>query len=183
MIYPDQPFKLLVLTNAIANHSNLLHEYITLLELVLALVIVIRAGLLLLTRKQVSVVVNKRTLILKTLKLLDAVTLEVNDALRVEHMALSLEGLAALRRVDVLDQGREEQDHVAALVHDGCPAVGAVNLAGKVVLRRLVCRIVPAEIVVATGEVDVFLVEDGGPLERRLLLTVSSYPTSRFPSR
>jgi hypothetical protein len=40
-----------------------------------------------------------------------------------------------------------------------------VNLAGEVVLRRLVRRVVPAEIVVATDEVDVFLVEDGSPLE------------------
>jgi hypothetical protein len=34
-------------------------------------------------------------------------------------------------------------------------------------LDRFLCRIVPFEIVMAVGEVDVILVEDGSPLEGR----------------
>lgn len=42
---------------------------------------------------------------------------------------------------------------------------GATHFAGKLVLGRLGCGIVPLEVVVAVREVDVGLVEDGGPLE------------------
>lgn len=66
-----------------------------------------------------------------------------------------------------VDQRREQQDHVAALVHDGAVAVCAAHLAWQLVLNGLLGRIVPLQIVVAVAEVDVFLVEDGGPLERR----------------
>ena len=44
-------------------------------------------------------------------------------------------------------------------------AVGATNFAGELVLDGLVGWVVPFEVVVAIGEVDVFFVEDGGPLE------------------
>ena len=45
-------------------------------------------------------------------------------------------------------------------------AVGAADLAWQLVLDRLIGRVVPLQIVVAVEEVDVVLVEDGGPLER-----------------
>lgn len=64
-----------------------------------------------------------------------------------------------------LDERREEQDHVAALVHDGAVAVGAANFARQLVLDGLGGRVVPLQVVVAVFEVDVVLVEDGGPLE------------------
>jgi hypothetical protein len=41
----------------------------------------------------------------------------------------------------------------------------AANFAGELVLDGLLGRIVPFEIVVAVGEVDVVFVEDGSPLE------------------
>jgi hypothetical protein len=49
-----------------------------------------------------------------------------------------------------------------------------VHLARKVVCRRLGGRVVPAQVVNAVGEVDVFLVEDGSPLKGRLIVTVVS---------
>jgi hypothetical protein len=64
-----------------------------------------------------------------------------------------------------LDQGGEEQDHVAALVHDGRSAVCTAHFARQLVPGGLLLAVVPAQIVVAVGEVDVLLVEDRGPLE------------------
>lgn len=75
-----------------------------------------------------------------------------------------LEERLVLIRLEV-DQTREQQNHVAALVHDGAVAEGAAYLAGQLVLDALVGRVVPLEAVMAVGEVDVLLVEDGGPLE------------------
>jgi len=65
-----------------------------------------------------------------------------------------------------LDERGEEEDHVAALVHDGAVAEGAADFAGQLVLGGFRGRVVPLEVVVAVLEVDVFFVEDGGPLER-----------------
>jgi hypothetical protein len=45
-------------------------------------------------------------------------------------------------------------------------AVGAAYFAWELVLDRLLSGVVPFEVVVAVGEVDVCLVEDSGPLER-----------------
>jgi hypothetical protein len=44
-------------------------------------------------------------------------------------------------------------------------AKGAADLARKLVLDGLLGRVVPLEVMVAVGEVDVILVEDSGPLE------------------
>lgn len=44
-------------------------------------------------------------------------------------------------------------------------AEGAADLAGELVLDGFVGRVVPFQVVVAVEEVDVFFVEDGGPLE------------------
>jgi len=65
-----------------------------------------------------------------------------------------------------VNQTGEEQDHVSTLVHDGTVAERATNLAGKLVLDRLGARVVPLEVMVSVREVDILLVEDGGPLER-----------------
>ena len=64
-----------------------------------------------------------------------------------------------------LDERREEQNHVAALIHDGAVAEGAADLAGQLVLGGFGGWVVPLEVVVAVLEVDVFFVEDGSPLE------------------
>jgi len=79
-------------------------------------------------------------------------------------MAGRREVLLLLRTLE-LDQRREEQDHVAALVHDGRPAVVAFDFAREFVLGGLGTAVVPAEVVVAFGEVDVAFLEDGRPLE------------------
>lgn len=65
-----------------------------------------------------------------------------------------------------LDQRREQQNHVPALVHDRTVAEGTADLAGQLVLGGFGGRVVPLEVVVAVFEVDVVFVEDGGPLER-----------------
>jgi hypothetical protein len=66
--------------------------------------------------------------------------------------------------LEVHERG-EQKDHVAALVKDGRVAVVAAHLAGKVVLNGLCRGVVPLEVVVALGEVDVGLLENGSPLE------------------
>ena len=66
-----------------------------------------------------------------------------------------------------MDQTREQQDHVAALVHDRTVAVRAAHFAGQLVLDALVGGVVPLEVMVAVEEVDVLFVKDGGPLEGR----------------
>ena len=89
---------------------------------------------------------------------------DVHDTLTVEHVAARLEVGLVLIGLEVHKRG-EEQDHVAALVHDGGVAERAADLAGKLVLDGLLGRVVPLKVVVAVGEVDVLLVEDSGPLE------------------
>lgn len=64
-----------------------------------------------------------------------------------------------------MDQAGEQQDHVASLIHDGAVAEGTAHLARQLVLDALLGWVVPLEAVVAIGEVDVLLVEDGSPLE------------------
>ena len=44
-------------------------------------------------------------------------------------------------------------------------AGGTPNLAGQLVDVGLLAAVIPDQIIVAMGEVDILLVEDGGPLE------------------
>ena len=81
-------------------------------------------------------------------------------------MAADLE-ILPLGGVLEVDQGREQKDHVAAFVHDRGAAVGARDFAGEFVHAGFLAGFVPAEVVMAVREVDVFFVEDGGPLEGR----------------
>lgn len=67
---------------------------------------------------------------------------DIHDALAVEHVAAGLEVCLVLIRLEVHERG-EEQDHVAALVHDGRVAEGAAHFAGKLVLNGLFGWIVP----------------------------------------
>lgn len=83
-------------------------------------------------------------------------------------MTCWLEILSAFWCVDALDESWEQEDHVAAFIHDGCTAVGAGYFAREVMLDRLGCGIVPAKVMDAVDEVDVGLVEDGCVLERSL---------------
>lgn len=91
---------------------------------------------------------------------------DVHNPLAVEHMATRFEVSLVFFRLEV-NQGRKKKDHIATFVHDRRMAVRAANLAGKLVFDGLVGGIIPFQIVVAISEVDVFLVENGSPLERR----------------
>lgn len=64
-----------------------------------------------------------------------------------------------------MDKRREEQDHISALVHDRRATIGTANFARELVLGGLLGAVIPAQVMVAVGEVDIFLVEDGGPLK------------------
>lgn len=75
-----------------------------------------------------------------------------------------VEVLAVLRRLEV-DQSWEQQYHIPPFVHDRCTAVRAADFAGELVHRGLLRALIPAKVVNALGEVDVFFVEDGSPLE------------------
>ena len=107
--------------------------------------------------------VNKFTLVVDFRPLRLSVW-HIHHPARIEHVARRIEVLP-IRLVLPINERREKQDHVSTLVHDWGPAVGAADFAGKLVNAGLFGRLVPAEVVVAVGEVDVFLVEDGAPLE------------------
>ena len=85
-----------------------------------------------------------------------------------------------LRDVEILtlfwtlevDQGWKQQDHVPPLIHDRCATVGTADFAGELVHGGLVRALVPAQVVMAVGEVDVVFVKDGCPLERCSCRTV-----------
>lgn len=65
-----------------------------------------------------------------------------------------------------VDQSRKQQDHVPSFVHDRGSAVGTANLAWQLVNTGLLRALVPTQIVMAVGEIDVVFVKDGRPLER-----------------
>lgn len=76
-----------------------------------------------------------------------------------------LETLLGLLTLE-LDDGGEHQHHVPPLVHNGRVAVRAADLAGQVVVRVLLLRVIESKALGAVLEVQVFLLEDGGPLKR-----------------
>lgn len=65
------------------------------------------------------------------------------------------------------DDTREHKRHVPALVHDGRVAVRAAHLGRQLVAHALAGRVVEGEIRGPILKENVFLVEDGGPLEGR----------------
>ena len=64
-----------------------------------------------------------------------------------------------------MNEGGKKEDHVASLIHDGTVAVGAPDFAGELVFSGLGCWIVPLEVMVAVGKIDVIFMEDGCPLK------------------
>ena len=76
-----------------------------------------------------------------------------------------------------MDQRREKQNHIPALIHDGRMAERATHFARQLVLDGFGARVVPFEVVVARDEVDVFFVEYGGPLEGRGYPPIPSAPS------
>jgi len=90
---------------------------------------------------------------------------EVYHSLIVEHVTSCCKSFSTFVAADTFDESREEKDHVAPFIHDGCAAIGTRDLAGEVMRDIFVGWIIPTEIVVAMCEVDVRLLEDGCPLE------------------
>jgi hypothetical protein len=115
--------------------------------------------------QNILVIIQQITLIIQPLPLDHAIPLESRHPLRVKHMTSWRKRLSASLRVDIFDEGREEEDHVAALVHDRGAAVRAGDFAGEVVGGGFRGGVVPPKVVVAVGEVDVGLVEDCSVLE------------------
>lgn len=79
---------------------------------------------------------------------------------------LGVKRLLVLRTTEV-DDTRKHQDHVPTLVHDRRMAVRAADLARQLMVRLLVARVVERQALGALLEVQVFLLEDGCPLEWR----------------
>lgn len=115
--------------------------------------------------QNILVIINQIAQIVQALPLDDAVPAELGNALRIEHVAGGPESLSAFLGVDTLDQGREEQDHVSTFVHDRGSTVGAGYFAWQMMGGVFVRWIIPTQIVMAVGEVDVRLVKDGRPLK------------------
>lgn len=80
-----------------------------------------------------------------------------SDLLRIKIFAL-------LWRLEI-DQGWKQQDHVPSFIHDRCTAICTADFARQLVHGSLFGTFVPAEVVDTISEVDVFFVEDGGPLK------------------
>ena len=115
--------------------------------------------------QNILIIVNQITIVVNSLPLDNTITLELCNPLRVEHVAGGLERCAAFLRVDFLDERWEEEDHVAAFVHNRGATEPAGDFARKVVSGVFVRRVIPAQVVDALSEVDIGLVEDRCPLE------------------
>lgn len=115
--------------------------------------------------QNILVIIDHIALIVQPFPLDDPVTAKLRYSLGVEHVAGRFECFSAFLGVDVLDQRWEKENHVPAFVHDRRAAVGTRHLAWEMVRCVFVGGIIPAEVVVSIGEVDVALVEDGCPLE------------------
>jgi hypothetical protein len=77
-------------------------------------------------------ILNQITLVINPGPLRQAVG-DIHNALAVEHVAARFEVRLVLVGLEV-DQGGEEEDHVAPFVHDGAVAEGAAHFAGQLVL-------------------------------------------------
>jgi hypothetical protein len=152
---------LATLAALLSRASTLLRRLIwVLLHLLLALLLALPLELPDLLRRRV---LNEITLVVDTAPLGQTIW-DIHYTLAVEHVAAGLEVRLVLVGLEV-NERREEQDHVAALVHDGAVAVRAAHFTGQLMLDALLGGVVPFEVVVAVSEVNVILVEDGGPLE------------------
>jgi len=64
-----------------------------------------------------------------------------------------------------LNQRGKEQDHIASFIHDRRATIVAFYFAWELMGGTFGAAVVPAEIVVAFGEIDVAFLEDSSPLE------------------
>ena len=131
----------------------------------LLLVHVINLHILLVFHNDISFIIQGVTLIVQSLPLHHAVVLEINYPLWIEHVACRLECITCLGLHYTFDERGEQEDHVAAFVHDRSSTEGAGDFARKVVRDVFGGGVVPAKVMMAVGEIDVRFVEDGGPLE------------------
>lgn len=99
-------------------------------------------------------------------------TAGVEGRVNARHLKLGPEALPVLGRH--LDRLREEQTHLAALVHDGSVAEGARHLGWDLILAGAMRRAVESQALHAFRERDAGFVEDGGPLEGCSLIGISS---------
>lgn len=88
----------------------------------------------------------------------------MSDVKRRRQCSPRVKVLPVFRRLEV-DQGWEQQDHIPSLVHDRCAAVSTADFARQLVYSCLFGALIPAEVVMTLGKVDVFFVKDGCPLE------------------
>ena len=79
-----------------------------------------------------------------------------------------------------MDQAWEEQNHIPALIHDWAMAEAAPHFAWQLVLVALGRWVIPLQIMVSIGEVDVVLLEDGSPLERCGMLCLAGSAMAQF---
>jgi hypothetical protein len=64
------------------------------------------------------------------------------------------------------DQCWKQQDHVASFVHDGRSAVSAAHFTRQFMPASLFAAVIPSQVMMTTREIDIFFVENGGPLKR-----------------
>lgn len=79
-----------------------------------------------------------------------------------------------------MKQAREQQNHISALIHDGAVAEIASDLARELMLDALGGGVVPLEVLVTAGEVDVLFMEDRRPLERSSMLQLTGRAMAQF---
>ncbi len=102
----------------------------------------------------ISLVVNQVAHVIQPSPLVMSI-LDVAHSLCVEHVTCWLERFPSLRCVDSFDECGEEEDHVAAFVHDWCTAERTGDFAGEFVFDALFRGLVPADIIDAVGEIDI----------------------------
>ncbi len=128
-------------------------------------------------------VVEKSAIVIQPAPLLQSVSRKVHCPLAVEQMALRLEGTPPVAGVDALDQAREKKHHPPPLVHDRGPAERARHLAREVVPILPGAGVVPDQVSRAVQESHVRLLENGGPLEGRLVTKVPKSALNPFTQR
>ena len=79
-----------------------------------------------------------------------------------------------------MNQAWKEQNHIPALIHDWAMAEAAPHFAWQLVLVALGRWIIPLQIMVSVGEVDVVLLEDGSPLEWCGMLRLACRAMAQF---
>lgn len=91
----------------------------------------------------------------------------IHHPLPIENMTPRLNPPPPLLRLNPLHQRRKQQHHPPPLIHHRRPPIPTLHLTRQRMPRRLPRRIIPPQIVMPLRKVDVRLVEDGRPLERR----------------